>query len=323
MSKKLKVTFSGVCTFAPRIPKEGAIGEFFVLMPAARSPRLARQHDKNGNRRIVARHHAYIYVPDKFLNAVPEPAMLVRDEKLGLCNIYLMDFASISFDQKPTNALEYFHTNLPVKGRPNADDPTIAPPNDSRWVPDVAEVFPSPAKLKPEVDPRKDITNGQVTMVVHVTGGLIESSHPCNTAQTRTFKPEQVHIDARVMTSELTVTMEFADETKSIKVMAKPLDPGELLSGLDDSGLELFWRDKDIIQLRIGNDTLDEIVAIRNSSRCEPVPDLPETDTDFDLHYDLLNVALTPDLPLPTRGGDEGDMGGCVGLTVDMPDGGE
>lgn len=323
MPKTLKVTFSGVCTFAPRIPDgDPRIDKLFVLMPAARSARLGRQLDPDTKTpTIVGRHHAYVYVPDNVLGTVPEPAILVRDEKLGLCNVYLIDRARISFGTTPENELAYFRdpANRPVKGRPNSANPGIAPPNDSRWLPDVNEVFPKPVRLRGDVDPRKAITNDKVSMVVEVTGGLIEASHPCNTNQPRTFVPPLVSIPPRIMTSELTVTMKFRDDATSILLKIARLDPNERFSGLPGSGLELFWR-TDTIHLRIGNDTLDEIVAIRNSSRCAPPPHLPKQDADFDLHYDLLAVEPSSDLPLPTRTGDQGDIGGCVGLTVFMPE---
>jgi hypothetical protein len=322
MAKMLKVIFSGVCTFTPGIPENptDTLSDFFALMPAARSPRLARQKDGNDKARIVARHQAYLYVPDQNLDDVPEPAMLLRDKTLGLCNVYLVDYARISFDRTPLNPLRYFaDPNRPVKGRPDDDDATLAPRNDSRWVPDSTELFPNGATLSADVDPRHDITNGKVTMVVHLKGGLIEANHPCSTAQPRTFQPAQVQIEARSLAPELTVTMEFPDDTPSIKLLVETLDPGEEVSGLPVSEMELFWRNTDMMQLRIGNDTLDEIVAMRGESRCAPVFDLPTAEAEFDLHYDLLDIQPAPVPPLPTRGGGHGDVGGCVGLKVKLP----
>lgn len=325
MARILKVIFPGVCTFTPGIPANPAdtLSDFFVLMPAARSPRLARQKDEKDRPRIVARHQAYLYVPDQNLDDVPEPAMLLRDQKLGLCNVYLMDHARLSFDRTPLNPLRYFvDADRPVKGRPDDDDAMLAPRNDSRWVPDSTELFPDGATLRADVDPRHDITNGKVTMVVHLKGGLIEANHPCSTAQPRTFQPAQVQIEARSLAPELTVTMEFPDDTQSIKLLVKTLDPGEEVSGLTVSELKLSWRSNNVMQLRIGNDTLDEIVAMRGESRCAPVVDLPMAEAEFDLHYDLLDIqpAMVP--PLPTRGGGQGDVGGCVGVRVKPPGGG-
>jgi len=324
MPKTLKIIFTGVCTFAPGIPEDPneAISDFFVLTPAARSPRPARQKDEHGNVRIVARHHAYLYVPDQFLNTVPEPAMLLRDEKLGLCNVYLMDHAKLSFDLAPDNPVRYVVDNhLPVKDRPSDDNPNVARRNDSRWVPDSTEIFPNGARLRSDVDPRNDITNGRVTMVVHLKGGLIEANHPCNLVQPRTFKPELVQIEPRVLAPELVVTMAFPDQTESIKLNVKRLDPDERVSGLSVGELELHWRGDEIMQIRVGNDTLEEIVSLRNKERCATNADLPTAEAEFDLHYDLLEVQPGPNFPLPTRGGDEGDVGGCVGLKANLPGG--
>ena len=325
MTKVLKVIFTGVCTFAPGVPETSneTISDFFALMPAARFPRLALQKDEHGKPRIVARHQSYLYVPDQILKTVPEPAMLLRDEKLGLCNIYLMDHARIAFDRIPNNPIKYIldAANRPVQGVPDDDDAGIAPRNDSRWVADSADIFLGGAKLRSDVDPRHDITNGKVTMVVHLKGGRIEANHPCVTAQPRTFQPAQVEIPSRALAPELVVTMEFPDDTESINLTVSDLDPNESVSGLVNS-LELFWLDDDLIQLRIGNDTLDEIVALRNKARCAPSTNLPIAEAEFDLHYDLLEVEPSPDLPLPTREGNQGDVGGCVGVKVKLPGGG-
>lgn len=329
MPKILKVFFSGICTYTPAIPKEAKeeIGEFFVLMPAARQPRLARQPvlepkaDK-GKPQFIGRHHAYLYIPSDVLKTAQQPTMVMDDEAFGPCNVYLIDNGRVSFDRTPDNALHYFvdPDKRPVKGRPDEDNPDIAPPNDVRWIPGTPDIFENPPTLKPTVDPRKDPADRMLAMVVQLHGGLIECNHPCNTVQPRMFKPPEVDIEERVMAPELTVTMAFGDDVERIKLTVKALNPDEHLSGLSEGALDLAWPDSGMMQLRIGNDTLDEIVAIRNSGRCAPVPSLPRAEADFDLHYDLLNVDPCRHLPLPTRGGDEGDVGGCVGLFAELPE---
>jgi hypothetical protein len=325
MPKTLKVIFTGVCTFAPSAPDDPneTLTDFFVLMPAARAPQLVPQKDQDGKPvkpLIIARHQSYLYVPDQLLGMVPEPAILIRDQSLGLCNVYLMDRARITFDRIPANPLRYFvdPQERPVTDRPDEDNLDIAPHNDSRWVADSTEILPGGARLRADVNPANDITNGLVSMVVHLKGGLIEAGDVCNTAQARTFAPVQVPIAARVLVPELTVTMEFPDDTLSINLVVSPLDPNELVSGLD-GGLELFWRSSDTIQLRIGNDTLDEIVALRDDRRCEPGDDLPELEAEFGLQYGLMEIPPGTDLPLPKRGGQQGDVGGCVGVKVKYP----
>jgi len=314
MAKTLKISFSGICTFAPGVPPNPAteFEKLFAVMPAARQPKLTK--DTKG---IVSRHHAYVYVPQKNLQDSSGAALSITKKVNNVdvvSNVYLVDHARITLDTVPNNKVKYFQDpTKPVKG--HHSDPGVAPPKDSRWVPDTREIFGSVVKLK--VNPKNNVSD-VVSMVVELSGGSIESDHACNSSQKRKFEPEIAVVEERIMNPDTVVIMEFPDATTTVTLKASKLDPGNQLIGLPATGLVLVWGGSQEIVIRMGNDTLDEIVIVDTNRRCAATP-VDRRDNDFDLHYEILDIPANSVRPIPVFGGGHGDFGGCVGLRAELP----
>lgn len=312
MSKTLRITFSGICTIAPGIPRDGeeTPETVYVMMPQARQP-LQRPGSV-----WVVRHHAFLYVPDVLLGPVPDPAFLVRDTTLGLCNVYLVDHARIRVTPAPENDILFFTTNLPLGTRPGG--PGSAPMEDCRWLPDARDVLaPGNDVLQSGLDPRRSSIPKDVSMIVELDGGTIRANVPCENVQPRNFVPPGNFPGPRVLASEFTVEMTFPDALETVKLSVAQLDPLVEVEGIPLGDVVLRLNASAPVDLRIGNDTLDEIAALRSGARCD-VPDEPfSLDNDFDLHYNLLVPGLQRSLP--QNGGGHSEHNGCVGYMVKLP----
>ena len=320
MPKTLRVTFSGICTRAPGYPRDGEHEpqNVYVLMPAARSGRPTR--DGSGR---VSRHHAFIYAPAAHLEQHPEPAFSVDDEKLGLCHVYLVDQARITFNPAPMKSIEHYVTKKPLGERPGSRD--IAPEQDVRWLVDMRDIVPTPnAVLNEKSDPRRFDVQDHVAMIVELNGGVIKANFPCKTVQPQTFDPPpSVPMDPRVIASEFIVEMEYADSTSTVSLDVTAMASREV-RGFDAPRLVINWGPRQAIDLRIGNDTRSEIVALQNIARCNARPEPMLRDNDFDLHYQLLAIADDEkvDRPLPTNSSHQTQHNGCAGAGASLNSGG-
>lgn len=311
MPKKLKVYFSGICTYASTAPDANdTFDRLFVIAPRAREHRLTRGTQKG----IVARHRTFVSVPKVYLTRAAQPAFSVVDSNLQEdCGVFLLNNARLTLDPPATGRSKYVtFPNTDVFGWPGTNG--SAPATDSRWIPAIGEIFPQTTP-RLAFDPRGAISNDLVGMIVEITGASIEASLPCPTAQPRTFPDTTIR--ARVMSADLVVTIEYPETTQTLTLKVAEVDPNGRFTGLGSSGLELQWpATTDTMMLRMGNDTLDEVVLLGGPARCTSDADV-DIDFDFDLHYDILTNVTTRPLPTPT--GHEGDWGGCVGMKVPTP----
>jgi hypothetical protein len=312
MAKKLKIYFSGICTYASTVPdaNDNTFERLFVIAPRARIHRpTLGDGDQKG---IVARHRTFVSVPTASFDRSAQPVFSVVEAR-GDRGVFLVNNARLALSPAPAGRCKYFTVpDTEVFGWPSTDG--SAPANDSRWVPSIAEIFPE-ATPRLAFDPREDISNDKVGMIVEITGALLEASVPCTSAQPKTFPGTS--IPARVMSVDLVATVEYPDETERVTLTITRLDDTKPATGIGPAGLELKWpAGADTMTLRMGNDTLDEVVLLGSTSRCTPDADV-DIDFDFDLHYDILTNVTTR--PLPDPSGYEGDWGGCVGLKVPTP----
>lgn len=315
MSKTLRITFSGICTRAPGYPRNGEKepDTLYVLMPAARNSR--KQEDKVGPISI-GRHHAFVYVPAANLDSPLKPAFTVDDEVYGLCNVYLIDHTRLTFDRPPLNEISHFLTELPLGERPGPED--IAPEGDVRWLLDMRDIAPDHHKLKLTADPRRREVDVSVSTVVEIPGGTIRANFPCKTVQPQEFRPptlKPMEPPVRVIASEFIVEMEYPDETTSVTLNATPLRSNSAASGLGKGEVVLTWGPRRTIDIRIGNDTLQEIQALQSIKRCNARPIVTPRDNDFALHFDLFDFPPGVPRPLPFRASHQTQHNGCAGLS--------
>jgi hypothetical protein len=316
MAKTLRITFSGICTRAPGHPRkdkgESEPERVFVLMPAART--LGLTHDKTEQ---VALHHAFIYVPTANLRDPPDSTFSVDDEKFGHCDVYLIDHVRVVVHPTPPEPkIVHAVTVLRVQNRPGSRD--IAPEWDARWLADLREILPDHAVLL--VDPRASSdVSAAVAMIVEFPAGTITANFPCKTVQPQEFRisPDADPIgEPRVFACEFIVTMEYPDDTTVVKLVLSPLSKDIPIDGISAAELELVWGSEPTLEIRIGNDTLDEIVALRGIARCNTRETPRASDNDFDLHYLLLDVPNTTPRPRPFNGDHQTMHNGCVPLAV-------
>lgn len=311
MPKTLRIQFSGICTYASTVPEDGTFERLFVIAPRARIHRATRGNDPN-QQGIVARHRTFVSIPTTSFDRSVQPAFSVV-EAGGECGVFLVNNARLALSPPAAGRCRYFTVpNTEAVGWPSTDG--SAPSNDSRWIPSIAEIFPQDTP-RLAFDPRDDISNDRVGMIVEITGALLGCSAPCTSAQPKTFPGTP--IPARVMSVDLVATMEYPDETESVTLTIARLDDSRPATGIGRGGLALKWpANEATMTLRMGNDTLDEVVLLGSTSRCSTDADV-DIDFDFDLHYDILdNVTRRP---LPDPSGHEGDWGGCVALKVPTP----
>lgn len=313
MPKTLRITFSGICTLAPGYPRAGeaAPTEVFVLMAAARTARASA--DGQG---AISRHSPFLYVPRA--NLIPmlptadprEPVVFrlpdfaVNDVNHGTCDVFLFDRADVRFDEAATPPVTYHVTGAVIDERPDSDEEKP----DVRWLPDLRDILPD-ARLDPAIDPRvsNPVDTDKVAAVVRFTRGIITANFPCEPAALQEIPLPGGSVLRRTFACEFIVTMEYPDTTQRILLQINRI------SGNAQPDVMLKWGDSDVIHVRMGNDTLDEIVRLAKDD-CTP-PAIIETDHDFELHYSIsTNVpAGPPPLPKLPSGG-EFRFNGCLGL---------
>jgi len=322
--KILRIVFSGISTLSPGPPRDGAAPprKAFVLMAANRKKRKNQFNDP------IEVHTPFIYVPRSILaDPIPPPAEVVEDKNLGTCNIYFIDHARIMLDKLPLRSIEYFTDpkhDIGDAERPGSDN--VACENDIRWLADLRDVLPKRAALREKAD--APAIGDEVAAIVELRGGTLKANFPCKSVQPKTFsfkkkdgtksKDEVVKGFKRVLASEFFIDMPFLENTTTVKLSFYPLRKGDVVTGIEGNELTLKWGAAIGIEVRIGNDTKDEAKVLTSTKRCdarardnEGKPLLVPRDNDFDLHYDLLNVASDAVRPLPTNGPHQTHVDGC------------
>lgn len=330
MSKRLRITFNGICTLSPgpRRPGEDKPQRAHVLMPANNDKRKENQFKEP-----IPPHTPFIYVPVAALaEPVPKPVAQVTDEKLGLCNIYFIRHVRVRFEPETLQELEYFidprnrpltklnSQGRPLPIRPGSDD--IAPQDDIRWLADIRDVFPQHANLKASSKPSANPVGNEVAAMVELPGGILKSKFPCSTVQPMTFdgflQQTPLGLQARVFATEFFIEMDYPDDTKFVTLRLLPLRDVPI-TGPEGNVLTFKWDNRTEIDVRMGNDTEPEVNALKSFKRCDfrtredgvGEPKLIPRDSDFDLHYEVLDIPVGLGRPVPHTGDQQTQFNGC------------
>jgi hypothetical protein len=320
--KILRITFNGISTLVPALPRSGTAKKAFVLMAANRKP-WPNQYNQT-----IEPHSPFVYVPVSALSGwIPPPADAVEDDHLGACNIYFISDARVVIDPPPSSkGIVYFIDDRPGRrfdkdvARPGSDD--VISEHDVRWLMNVRDVAPD-SKLKKSADPSAAHAGEEVAAIVQLDGGTIKANFPCKSVQPKTFKDAvkgEVKGFKRVLASEFFIEMRYPARTRSVTLQLKPLraDPYEHPpSGIGGDELILSWGDKATIDVRMGNDPQAEARSLRSFRRCDArsrdvggAPVAVPRDDDFELHYELLDISASG-RPLPENGPHQTQFDGC------------
>jgi hypothetical protein len=312
--KTLRIIFNGISMLYPGVPRnedEQPPKKAFVLMPANRE---SRTNDWNGT---IEPHFPYVYVPESSLGGlVSEPDDRVHDEKLGTCNIYYLENASVMFDPPPKPGLHYWVDPEHGLGeRPGSDD--VANEDDIRWLADLRDLL-----AKPVLKSDPSAPGPEVAAVVELTGGTLKAGFSCKSVQAQTFRAageRTIPGLKRVLASEFSIDMTYPEATRQVKLRTRPTRMGAFLTGLSLNELTLRWREnEDLLIVRMGNDTKREARLATSTKRCnarvrssegELIP--KARDDDFFLHYELMDVPEKVARPLPQAGPHQTDGDHC------------
>ncbi len=297
---------------APGYPRkdEAPPDAVFVVMPAARVPRIGA--DGQG---AISRHSPFVYVPrPNFLRELPStdpnvppeilrtPDFSVNDRHLGECDVFLFDRASVVFDSSAEPPFRYHLTGAVIGERPKKDEDK----SDVRWISDMREIVTG-ATLDADCDPRVStpVDTERVAAVVQLSRGVLSANFPCEqTGLQRIVLPDGGEI-RRTFASEFIVTMQYPDGTDPVRLQINRI------TGNPQDDLMITWGASDLVRIRMGNDTLDEIVRLPKDD-CTPMNTLP-TDHDFELHYAISTNVPPESRPLPTVAtGGEIRHNGCL-----------
>jgi hypothetical protein len=308
--KTLRITFSGICTIAPGYPRLGEqqAEEVFVTMPAARRAEKAADDES-----IVARHYPFIYLPQAnyameiadFERPTPR-AFTVYDTTLGACDVFLIDKQRIEPDTTNQPGIRFHVTD-------------VTPPvdrADARWLADMREIIPA-AEIDAACDPRDlHLDTNRVAAVIRLRDGVITSHFPCQSAEQVIEVPGGAAIQ-RVFASEFVVTIQYPIGAEPVRLTLIALGDGD-----PHDNLLLYWGARDVLDIRMGNDTFEEIVALQKND-CTPPPDSPDVDRDFELHYAISTKLPVSERPVPHVAQlGETRHNGCLASMANLPSGG-
>lgn len=325
--KILRIVFSGISTLTPGPPrgKENPHPrKAFVLMAANRKERKNQFNDP------VEIHTPFIYVPRAILaDPIPPPAEVVEDKNLGTCHIYFIDHTRVMLNKVPRRWIEYYVDPNAKHKFGDAERPgskNVACENDIRWLADLRDLLPKKSTaFRPDANPQEDNVKigSEVAAIVELRGGTLKANFPCKSVQPKTFTSKNggvVKGFKRVLATEFFIDMPFFEDTTTVKMLFYPLN-GDVPTGIEGNELTLKWGAAMGIEVRMGNDTKDEVKVLTSTKRCDArarsdkgtgTPLLVPRDNDFDLHYDLLNVPSGGVRPLPTNGPHQTHVDGCA-----------
>lgn len=303
-NKTLKITFSGICTLWPGPPRNGEKPDkAFVIMPAnpAPDPKRLRRYSEWGT--PLPEHFPFVHVAASALvNPLPNPPL---PDDVFTCGgvehfVYLFPDARVRIDPRPEPVppIVYFTDpdGRPMGERPGSDD--VAPQDDIRWLADIRDVIPDlPLKLKPTADPTGGNIGKEVSAIVDLDGGTLKANFPGDSVNPKTFvdmKGNAAPGLRRVLADEFTIEIQYPEDTKHVTLMFEELRNGGGGSKPKEK-LVLQWpRNETTLELRMGNDPIDEVSKLDKEDRFDPVkmigPALKPRDDDFDLHYNLLEI---------------------------------
>jgi hypothetical protein len=308
--KLMTIIFNGISTLFPPPPRNSDENpkNAFVLMAASKQNRPGAP---------IPEHFPFVFVPISALNEpVPPPDKTTTDESLGNCNIYFLNNCRVTLDPPPSTPITYHMDNsLALAERPGSDD--VARPDDIRWLADFRDIVPSHSQLKKTANPTATPVGDEVAAVIELAGGTLKASFPCKSVQPKTFKDSKgspLPGLKRVLASEFLIDMAYPERASTVTLNVSPLRPNSPSSGME--ALTLKWPETGQLVIRMGNDTLREALLAGSLKRCDgrgekDEPLLIPEDSDFDLHYDLLDLPLGSDRPLPQAGPHQSSGDGC------------
>ncbi|MEA2164469.1 MAG: hypothetical protein QOK37_2596 [Thermoanaerobaculia bacterium] len=322
--KTLRIIFSGICTLTPGPPRNGkkppdktntkmpadeanskkASEKAFIIMPA----NIEKEHEGEKEKQVndwgatIPDHSPFVHVARSLLVDPPWPSETVVVCEGGEHFIYYFRNARVVIDlpDRLETGIKYF---IDPKERPLADRPgslDVAPANDIRWLADIRDILSEPAPLKSTADPAADNFGSEVAAVVELETGTLQANFPCDTVHPKTFidvKGNAIHGLPRVLADELIVDILYPEKTEEVTIRFKELRKDTPVTGPQKDHLVLKWpKHKTTIELRMGNDPEDEVRVLDTPERFDPVrrigPVLRPRSEDFDLHYNLLDIAV-------------------------------
>lgn len=313
MAKTLRITFSGICTLAPGCPATPTGPQpttVWVIMPASRE---AGVEIDGTTPRAVSRHRPFIYVPRAHVapsTAARVADFTVTDKKLLTdCDVYLMDRVHVVVTPQATNPLRYNVTNGTIGTSPT--QPGSAPKADIRWLADMRTILPLTAQLQVTCDPRQTAMPNlaqAVAGVVEIQRGTLLANFPCANAGPQMFTPPVPPLQ-RLFACEFINELEYPDTTTEVTLAITSLD------GNIEPDVTVTWGTKNIVDIRIGHDTLDEIVEVA-TYRCLGPASAGTADNDFELHYRILANVPASGRPVPVATGGQTRHNGCLSQMV-------
>lgn len=314
MSKTLRITFSGICTLAPGFPRNGEQppAKVHVIMPASPAADIAVD---GPDTRAISRHRFFLYAPKEHVmksTSARVPDFVVRDAKLSTdCEVYLMNRVHVKASRLSVNPLRYNIT--PGSIGMSSGQPGAANKADIRWYADMREILPGVDQLSATVDPRVTALNQLATSVAGVfelDSGRILANYPCANAGPQTFnRPGGQGPLQRIFAPEFVNELVYPDSVTQVTLEITSLD------GDVEPDVTLTWGSSSVIDVRAGNDAVDEIVEIAKN-RCGGPVTGTTTDNDFELHYRLLSNAPAAGRPVPVATGGQTRHNGCLGAMV-------
>jgi hypothetical protein len=302
--KTLKITFSGICTLWPGPPRNGEKPDkAFVIMPSnpQPDPKTLQRYSEFGAR--LPEHFPFVHVAASALvNPLPNPPL---PDAAFTCGggehfVYLFPDARVVIDPapRPGTPIIYYTDpkGRPIGERPGSDD--VAQQDDIRWLADIRDVLPDlQPQLKPAANPTGANIGKEVSAVVNLDGGTLKANFPGDSVNPKTFvdkNGEPAPGLRRVLADEFTIEIPYPEETTQITLIFENLRKGAD-DRLPEKKLMLRWREnKTTLELRMGNDPIDEVSKLDREDRFDPVkmigPVLKPRDDDFDLHYNLLDI---------------------------------
>lgn len=317
--KILTIIFSGISTLHPNRPRYGSQppDRAFVLMAANREIRTNEWNE------TIPIHSPFIYVPASVLapNA-PPPGDSVDDNVLGPCNLYFLDNARVEIDPPPMPGLQYFTDRKKMFERPGSSNE--ASEHDIRWLADFRDILSAKTvELKPDTTPTAASLSSELAAVVELTGGTFKANFPCKSVQPQTFQDVNHNVVPginRVLASEFLIEMRYPANTSKVTLLVTPLRSDQPVTGLAGGALALKWPEEGdgTLVVRMGNDTQKEARLATSPTRCDAraknddgTPRLHPHDTDFDLHYDLLELSKGTPHFLPHANARQISVDGC------------
>jgi hypothetical protein len=321
--KTLRIIFSGINTLTPGPPREGeeppplrpgppGSGEkpprtAFVLMAATtKQQKGGRKVSVNGWGTTIPDHTPFVHVARSLLVDPPWPTETVAAREGGEHWIYFFRDAQVVICPSPKLGIEYF---IDPQGRPLADRPgslDVAPADDVRWLADTRDILSQPAPLKATANPEaKKSVGPEVAAFVKLEGGMLRANFPCDTVHPKAFIDAKGNVIPglrRVLADEFIIDMSYPKKIEQVTLSFKELRKDTTVTG-PPKELVLRWpKGEHTIELRMGNDPEEEVRVLDTPGRFDPVrrigPTLSPRSDDFDLHYNLLDIA-NGERPLP------------------------